>query len=55
MPMRAAKFFWFSLFIFLILNLMTFYGIATVFMTPDLPSAAVLSAMSYGFWYAALS
>ena len=27
-----------------------FYGIATVFATPDLPSATVLSAMSYGFW-----
>ena len=25
-------------------------GIATVFATPDLPSATVLSAMSYGFW-----
>lgn len=46
----AGKFWWFSLFIFLILDLMTFYGIATVFATPDLPSATVLSAMSYGFW-----
>ncbi|KAK9794008.1 hypothetical protein WJX73_008792 [Symbiochloris irregularis] len=47
---EAGKFWWFALFIFLVLNLMTFYGIATVFLTPDLPSATVLSAMSYGFW-----
>lgn len=28
--------------------LQTFYGIFGVFMTPDLPAASVLSAMSYG-------
>lgn len=46
----AAKFFWYLFVIFLSLNLMTFYGIMGVYITPDLSIAAVLSSFWYGFW-----
>ncbi len=46
----AGKFFWFVFIIFLTLNLMCFYGIMAVYITPDLIVATVLSAFFYGFW-----
>ena len=46
----TGKFFWFTFIIFLTLNLMCFYGIMAVYITPDLIVATVLSAFFYGFW-----
>ena len=48
----AGKFFWYLFIIFLTLNLMAFYGIMGVYVTPDLVVATVLSSFFYGFWYA---
>ena len=47
---RAGKFFWFGFIIFLTLNLMCFYGVMGVYITPDLIVGTVLSAFFYGFW-----
>eukprot|EP00884_Botryococcus_braunii_P023385 jgi/Botrbrau1/9730/Bobra.0388s0022.1 len=46
----AAKFFWYFLTIFITLNLMTFYGVAAVYLTPDIALANVLSGTFYGLW-----
>ena len=46
----AGKFFWFGFIIFLTLNLMCFYGVMGVYITPDLIVGTVLSAFFYGFW-----
>ena len=48
----AGKFFWFGFIIFLTLNLMCFYGVMGVYITPDLIVGTVLSAFFYGFWCA---
>ncbi|KAK9820341.1 hypothetical protein WJX72_009201 [[Myrmecia] bisecta] len=48
--LTAAKFFWFVFIIFLTLNLMAFYGIMGVYITPDLIAGSVLSSFFYGFW-----
>ena len=48
----AGKFFWFGFVIFLTLNLMCFYGVMGVYITPDLIVGTVLSAFFYGFWCA---
>ena len=50
----AGKFFWYLFIIFLTLNLMAFYGIMGVYVTPDLVVATVLSSFFYGFWCAQL-
>ncbi|BDA40539.1 Pleiotropic drug resistance protein 1 [Coccomyxa sp. Obi] len=46
----AAKFFWYVLVIFLTLNLMTFYGVMAVYVTPDLAFGSVISGFFYSFW-----
>ena len=46
----AGKFFWYLFIIFLTLNLMAFYGIMGVYVTPDLIVGTILSAFFYGFW-----
>lgn len=46
----AGKFFWFIFVIYLTLNLMGFYGIMGVYVTPNLVFASVLSGFFYGFW-----
>ena len=48
--LRAGKFFWFVFIIFLTLNLMCFYGVMGVYITPDLIAGAVLSGFFHGFW-----
>ena len=49
---RTGKFFWYVFIIFLTLNLMCFYGVMGVYITPDLIVGTVLSAFFYGFWCA---
>ncbi len=44
----AAKFFWYLFVIFITLNILTFYGIMSVFITPDVAMAAILSGTFYG-------
>ncbi|KAK9916362.1 hypothetical protein WJX75_001804 [Coccomyxa subellipsoidea] len=46
----AAKFFWYVLIVFLTLNLMTFYGVMAVYITPDLAFGSVISGFFYSFW-----
>ncbi|KAK9866038.1 hypothetical protein WJX84_006833 [Apatococcus fuscideae] len=46
----AAKFFWYLFVIFITLNILTFYGIMSVFITPDVAMASVLSGTFYGLW-----
>ena len=47
----AGKFFWYLLIIYLTLDLMSFYGIMGVYITPDLRFASTLSGFFYGLWY----
>ena len=47
---RAGKFFWYLLIIYLTLDLMSFYGIMGVYITPDLRFASTLSGFFYGLW-----
>lgn len=46
----AGKFFWYLLIIYLTLDLMSFYGIMGVYITPDLRFASTLSGFFYGLW-----
>jgi hypothetical protein len=50
--LATGKFFWYVFIIFLTLNLMCFYGVMGVYITPDLIVGTVLSAFFYGFWCA---
>ena len=49
-PGRVGKFFWYLLVIYLTLDLMSFYGIMGVYITPDLRFASTLSGFFYGLW-----
>ncbi|KAK9836331.1 hypothetical protein WJX81_006307 [Elliptochloris bilobata] len=48
--LTPGKFFWYLLIIYLTLDLMSFYGIMGVYITPDLRFASILSGFFYGLW-----
>ena len=47
---RTGKFFWYVFIIFLTLNLMCFYGVMAVYITPDLVIGTIVSSFFHGFW-----
>lgn len=47
---RAAKFFWYTLFMFLTLMIFTFYGMMAVAITPNVQLAAVISSAFYSIF-----
>ena len=46
----AGKFVWYTFFVYLTLNVMVFYGIMIVYVTPDLIVGTILSALFYLLW-----